>query len=378
MRVLFLITRAHEGGAQEHVLTLMRGLSGRVEMHLGTGERGYLTEGAERLGVPVHIVPDLTTAISPRKDWRAHLQVRELLRSVRPDLIHTHSFKSGALGRIAAKSLGIPSIFTAHGWAFADGVPAGQRVIAVVCETLLARITTRIVTVSEADYRLGLRFHVAASPQMVTVRNGVDPLPASAHRSARAVPRIVMVARFQPPKEQTLLLHALRQLDDPFELEFIGDGPLRDQVQAEAVAMGLGDRVRFAGTCRNVPELLDHADIFVLTSRYEGLPMSILEAMRAGLPVVATDAGGVSEAVAEGETGYLIPRGDCSLLRMRLTELLTNREQRLRMGLKGRQRFEKEFSSRIMIESTRSLYEQISGRTVAAREVFAHSVTESR
>lgn len=359
MRLLFLITRAHEGGAQEHVLTLLRGLSGRFEAILATGEHGYLTERAAELGVPVHVLPDLVTPIHPVKDCRAGLQILQLVRTVKPDVVHTHSFKAGLLGRLAALLTATPSMFTAHGWAFADGVPLAQRMLAVPCEWLVSRVTRHIITVSEADHRLALQYRIARRPKMRTVLNGVDPLAVVAPRNGGRVPRIAMVARFQAPKDQSLLLHALRQVEQPYEVWFVGDGSLRQRVEAEAGTLGMLDRVRFLGTCRNVPELLAEADIFVLASRYEGLPMSILEAMRAGLPVVATDVGGVSEAVQDGVTGFLLPRGDCAQLRDRLATLLADAGLRLELGANARLRFEREFSSRIMVEATRSIYEQI-------------------
>ncbi len=359
MRVLFLITRAHEGGAQEHVLTLIRGLSPDCETILASGEEGYLTERARGLGVAVHIIPHLGVPINPWQDWRATESILDLIRKTRPDVLHTHSFKAGALGRIAARIAGTPSMFTAHGWAFADGVSLARRSIAIPCEWLLARLTHGIITVSEADHRLGQQYGVARQPKMSTVLNGVDPLPPVPERCGLEVPRIVMVGRFESPKDQSLLVRAVRQLERPFELWFVGDGSQRGRVEAETRSLGLQDRVRFFGTCRNVPEILAQAHIFVLTSRYEGLPISILEAMRSGLPVIANDVGGVSEEVDEGVTGFLIPRGDCVSLRDRLAALLDNRELRRSMGVRGRERFEREFSSQVMVATTRSVYERV-------------------
>ncbi len=359
MRVLFLITRAHEGGAQEHVLTLIRGLSPDCETILAAGEKGYLTERAGQLGVAVHVIPNLVVPIHPWKDWRATQSILDLIRKTHPDVLHTHSFKAGALGRIAARIAGTPSMFTAHGWAFADGVSLLRRSIAIPCEWLLARFTHGIITVSEADHRLGQQYGVARQPKMSTVLNGVDPLPPVTERCELEVPRIVMVGRFENPKDQSLLVRAARQLDKPFELWFVGDGSQRARVEAETRSLGLQDQVQFFGTCRNVPEILAQAHIFVLTSRYEGLPISILEAMRAGLPVIANDVGGVSEEVEEGVTGFLVPRGDGARLRDRLAVLLDQRELRQRMGARGRDRFEREFSSQIMVATTRSVYERV-------------------
>ena len=373
MRLLYLITRAHEGGAQAHVLTLIRGLADQFEITLAAGEHGYLTEGASQMGVPVHIIDELVTPISPAKDWRAARRILDLIRRVRPHLVHTHSFKSGMLGRVAARLSGTPAIFTAHGWAFADGVSVARKALAIPSEWLLARVGTGIITVSEADYRLGLRYGIANPSKMIKVLNAVEPLDPVEPRPLQRSPRVVMVARFDEPKEQSLLMRALAPVMQPYELWFVGDGSLRDSVEGEARALGVGSNVRFFGTCRNVPEILSQADIFVLASRYEGLPMSILEAMRAGLPVVATDVGGVHEAVREQVTGFLVSRGDALGLRDRITALLEDPGLRRSMGAAGRVRFENEFSSQVMVQGTRAAYERMipTADPAAARESFA-------
>ena len=207
--------------------------------------------------------------------------------------------------------------------------------------------------------RPALKYRVARPPHMTTVLNGVDPRPRVPARPVSARPRIVMVSRFSPPKDQSLLVQALSHSTQPFELWFIGDGDLRPRVEAECRAAGMESKVRFFGTCRNVPEILEQSDIFVLASRYEGLPMSILEAMRAGLPVIASDVGGVREAVAEGVTGFLVPRGDEAVLRNRVELLLTDAALRSSLGTQGRTRFERDFSSKVMVECTRSVYERV-------------------
>src|SRR5665213_3358176 len=144
MRLLFLITRAHEGGAQEHVLTLMRVPPDNSEFVLATGNHGNLTERAAQLGVPVHIVSDLAQPIAPMKDYRAAKNILQLIRRIKPDLIHTHSFKSGMLGRVAAHFSGTPAMFTAHGWAFADGVSFARKALSVPCERLVSNVTSHI------------------------------------------------------------------------------------------------------------------------------------------------------------------------------------------------------------------------------------------
>ena len=145
-------------------------------------------------------------------------------------------------------------------------------------------------------------------------------------------------------------------MEMPWELDLIGDGPLQLAVEAQARRLGIAERVRFLGLRRDVAERLAQSQLFVLATRWEGFPYTILEAMRAGLPVVASDVGGVREAVVHGETGLLVPRGDEQALRQRLSEMLASVDLRQRLGAAGRRRFEATFTFARMIDKTAAVY----------------------
>jgi glycosyltransferase involved in cell wall biosynthesis len=169
-----------------------------------------------------------------------------------------------------------------------------------------------------------------------------------------------MVARFQEQKDHALLLTALSGLRDrPWQLELIGDGPLQPAVEEQARRLGLDRQVQFLGVRRDVAERLARSQLFVLATRWEGFPYTTLEAMRAGLPVIASDVGGVREAVAHGETGFLVPRGDVEALRRRLSELLAAPELRRRLGAAGRRSFETTFTFERMIDKTAAVYQAV-------------------
>ncbi len=161
-----------------------------------------------------------------------------------------------------------------------------------------------------------------------------------------------------------MLLRAMAPVNLPFQLIFVGDGPTRSHLENEAARLGLADRTEFLGNRRDVAEILSGADIFALPTNWEGFPLSILEAMRSGLPVVASDVGGVAEAVADGETGFLTPSGSIAALRERITSLLTEPALRRRMGAAGRARYERDFTLSGMIEKTRNVYRSVSARPV--------------
>jgi len=359
MKVLFLITRAELGGAQTHVADLLRGLRSEMDVEVGTGERGYLTQTAGQLGIPCHIIADLVQPMRPLQDLRALRNCLRLIRDVRPDIVHTHTSKAGVIGRLAALLAGVPAIFTAHTWCFAEGTSWTWKAIGIPLERLAARCSARILTVSDSNRELALRHRIARPAKFATVYNGIEDCPDRACIGTALVPRIIMVARFSPQKAQGLLLEAIRDIETPFELLFVGDGPDRWALEQRASETGLQDRVRFLGQRLDIPELLASSDIFALATNWEGFPISILEAMRAGLPIVASNVDGVGEAVSDGVTGYLVPAADANVFRNRLVRLLTDANLRRSMGAAGRLRFEKEFTADVMLRKTAAIYREL-------------------
>jgi glycosyltransferase involved in cell wall biosynthesis len=169
-----------------------------------------------------------------------------------------------------------------------------------------------------------------------------------------------MIARFEPQKDHATLLRALGDLKAyAWELDLIGDGPQRQQMELLAQSLGIRERVHFLGQRRDVDRLLTLAQIGVLVSNWEGFPLSILEAMRAGLPMVASDVGGVSEAIEEGATGYVVPQGQPAPLRDRIERLLSDPGLRARLGSAGRQRYEQHFTLDRLVAKTLAVYQDV-------------------
>jgi glycosyltransferase involved in cell wall biosynthesis len=338
------------------VLDLATGLADRFEFALGVGEEGNLTEVASRLGVPAHTVRGLGNAVSPWRDALAFRETVKLIRRLRPDLVVTHSSKAGLVGRAAARRCGVPSVFTAHGWSFVEGVPRARSLVAVPLERLAARWCRRIIVVCDADRRVALRRRIAPVEKLVTVRYGIRDVPERAAPGAGGVPVVAMVARFEPQKDHACLLRALAAVASPWRAVLVGDGPTRPSAEKLARELGIADRVFFLGSRDDVAGILASAHVFALATRWEGLPITILEAMRAGLPVVASDVGGVSDAVVEGETGFLLPRGDVGALALRLGRLIGDPGLRARLGDGGRARYSTGFQVAGMLRDTLALY----------------------
>lgn len=363
LSIAFVITRSDTiGGAHVHVRDLAIALTGigyRVRVFVG-GSGMYVSHLQER-GVEVHCLPSLDRDISPYRDLNAMRELRRGLGLFQPDLVSTHSSKAGWLGRLVARTMGLPVLFTAHGWSFSSGVPQPTRSVYAVAEAIASRISSSIVTVCDYDKRLAERWRVIPPHRACTIHNGVPDISQGQQASpAGAPPRIVMTARFDAPKDHDTLLSALAGVRGvEYGVDLIGDGPGEERAYALAESLGLLPRVRFLGQLADVGPYLAAAHIFVLVSDWEGFPRSILEAMRAGLPVVATKVGGVSEAVTPRETGFLVRRGDAEDLRIQLCRLLASPSLRARMGYAGRRRYEGHFTFERLLADTVSVYQTL-------------------
>jgi glycosyltransferase involved in cell wall biosynthesis len=337
-----VVTLAEAGGAQTYVASLLPGLRERFEVVVAAHGPGPLRDAAGAAGARFVELRHVRRALSPVRDLRGLVELVRLMRAVRPAIVHTSSSKAGVLGRVAAMLTGVPvRIFTVHGWAFsAYAGLAGRAYLAA--DRLAARFTTLTICVAESERAAGLRARTCHPDRTVVVHNGVRlDVPRSRHASSGAggALTILSVGRLRAPKDMLTLVRALGELNPgSFHARIVGDGPERPQLVAEIAQRGLLGRVELLGERADVPELLAEADVFVLSSRSEGLPMSILEAMAAGLPVVASEVGGVGELVVAGETGLLVPPGRPDALAAALRTLLVDASRRERMGAGGRRR----------------------------------------
>ena len=368
------MTRAQPiGGVQVHVRDLAVALlaQGHSPTVITSGS-GPFIEHLKARQIPTIILRHLTHPIRPVRDLSAVRELRAVLRDLRPDLLTVHSSKAGILGRVAGRSLGIPVVLTAHGWSFGPGIPTMQAAVYRQIERLVGPFTTKVIAVSEFDRRLGLEAGIVKEDRLVTVHNGMPDVPPALRADpSRAPVRLVMVARFGPQKDHPTLFRALAGLKHhSWELDLIGDGPHMAQTESLAAELGIGARVHFLGERMDVDRLLARAQVGLLVSNWEGFPLSVLEAMRAGLPVVASSVGGTPESILEGETGFLVPRRGVELLQERLGRLLTDPELRVRLGTHGRAHYEQHFTLGHSVAKTLAVYEEVlaTGKRTSSRK----------
>lgn len=358
MRVLYIITKSDTGGAQTHLSQLsayVERLGGHAAIMAHPGR--WLQEYCEKSGVPFYPNEYLSNSLNPIKDIKAGKVVREAVRAFKPDIVSTHSSKAGVVARLAIRN-SVPTLFTAHGWAFTDGTPILRKVMAIVFEKMAAPFCQRIICVSEKDYHLALRYGIVEAKKLLTIHNGVETDKPRA-TVGDVAQHISFVARLAPPKNPFLLVEALAEVPQ-VTLHFIGGGPDEEALKEKIAQMGISDRVVLHGDVprEEVFELLSTMDASVLVSDYEGLPRSILEAMSAGLPIITSDVGGVRELVDESN-GFIIARGDRAGLVAALTKVATEKGLAQRLGRASRGRIEKEFSLHTMLAKTYGVYEEV-------------------
>ena len=381
-RVLHLITRLIVGGAQENTIASVERVDPeRFESHLWTGPQtgpeGSLLSEARSRGIVVQVLPNLVREISPLKDVSALFQLSRLMRRERFHVVHTHCTKAGVLGRLAAKLAGIPHItHTHHGWSFHDEMRPLLRSLYEGVERMLQPWTSPMVSVSEETTRIGLDARIGRRSDYRLIRSGI-PLQrfhpdARSGRTMRerlglSSAQVVVgsVGRLTPQKNPLDFVKLAAMVRDGFEnvtFIYVGDGPMRAAVEAEARRLGMERTLRILGVRDDVPQLLRAMDVFVLVSLWEGLPRVVPQALASGVPVLAYQTGGIAEAVIEGKNGHLFPRGDLRGMAERLSALVASPSLRREMSRAASEGFDSSFSEDQMITDLECLYDEMLAR----------------
>ena len=359
--IVTFITKGDIGGAQIHVKDITAALQALGNTVLVVvGEDAEFTTMLAELGIPYRVMNHLVREINPAKDVKAYKEIRQLLQEVQPDLVTLHSSKAGILGRLAVYFEKIPSTFTVHGWAFTDGVSAKKQLIYKTIEKIGAWFPTHLIAVSNYDRKIGIDQHVCKPTKIKAVQNGMPDIdPTLIADASREPPQLIMVARFAQQKDHKTLIEALAELKDlQWELNLIGgDGGLLSAAKEAISHYGLEEKIHILGYRNDIDRLMADSQIFVLSSNWEGFPLTIIEAMRASMPVIASDVGGVSEAVIHNETGYVTHSKEEMVSALR--SLITDADKRAAMGKQARANYEQYFTLETQLENTFSLYNEL-------------------
>ena len=379
---MHVIARLNVGGAALHVLQLAREQARRghdvivVAGTLAPGEES-MEYVAEELGVELHRLPALQRELSPRADSAAILALWRILRERRPDVLHTHTAKAGATGRLAAVAAGRARpgavVHTYHGHVLSGYFSRRWERVFRWIERGLALTSGTLIAVSDEVRDDLVGFGVAPARRFVVVPYGFDLPPWSeADDEARRTMRAEIGAgdstfvvgwagRLTAIKRPLDLIRTLRALVDHQAalLVLVGDGEDRPAVEALAAELGVADRCRLVGFQKSIRPWYASFDALLLTSANEGTPVVAIEALAAARPVVATRAGGTGTVVKNGESGYLEGIGDTTALADRLAMLAGDRELRERMGARGAEDVRARFAVGRMADEVEAVYRRL-------------------
>jgi len=382
IKVLRIIARLNVGGPAIHTILLTQALNNeRFESLLVTGqvdntEKDMIYLAREKKVSPL-VIPELGRQISLLKDLIAFWKVYRIIRREKPDIVHTHTAKAGALGRAAAILAGVPvRIHTFHGHIFESYFNRFYIGLFLFIERVLAYFSKYIIVVSQAQKReIRGRYKISGSGKIKVVPLGLELEKFSSIRSRSGKLRkglgisddmiaIGIIGRLVSVKNHRMFLeaakHLLSILGDRFKIKYliVGDGEERAALKAYTKELNLSEDVFFCGWRENMADVYSDLDIVVLTSLNEGTPVALIEALAAGKPVVATDVGGVGDVVEDGVNGYCVVSEDVPAFARRIADLVEDPDKRAAFGARGREMVREKFSKKRLVEDITRLYEE--------------------
>ncbi|MDP8230929.1 MAG: glycosyltransferase family 4 protein [Candidatus Gorgyraea atricola] len=376
MRVCHVITKPELGGAQLSTLNILTNLpTDKYDLSIVTSPKGILaSEIRDIKGVKSHFIPSLVRNINPIADIIAFISIYFIYSINKYAIVHTHSSKAGIIGRWAARFAKVSHIVhTVHGWPFNDYQNPILKNFYISLERLTAKFTTRIICVSEKDLETGLKHRIAPRHKFVVIKYGI-PL-AEVRRSSgngaekrkelgihNSDPIVGMISCLKPQKSPLDYVKACIEIykETPnINFLLIGDGVLKKRCKEILSSTPLNGRFIFAGWRRDIPEILDILDVAVLTSKWEGMSISIIEALCKGKPAVITDVGGARELVREEVNGFLTRPGSPKDIARKALTLLKNKEQLREMSKRAALSIDDSFDLKNMLDAVDRLYRSL-------------------
>ena len=370
-QILYIITKSVWGGAAKYVFDLATNLSDNFEVKVAAGGQGKFYEKIKQIDIPYYQISNFQKSVNPFKDIFAFFEILSLLFQLKPNIIHVNSSKAGGIvgvaGLIYKLLIGkeIKLIFTAHGWAFNEDRSKLQLFLIKLFSKLTCLFYNKIICVSEYDYKIAIENNTAPSYKLITIHNGIDSKNLSFLSREKAQKKLInktspfvigTIAEWTDNKGLIYLLRAIKEIKDKkFDIILIGSGENPDKEKMyNFVKKNNLKNVYLIEFIDNAAYYLKAFDIFVLPSLKEGLPYTILEAMVAEIPIIATNVGGVPEML--DDCGILIPSKNPDLIGKKILYLINNPELAQEMTRKAREKVEKEFSLEEMLLQIKNRY----------------------
>lgn len=374
------VLEATVGGTRRHLVSLVEGLDkSRFQVEIaaprirqGTIDDTSFTDEIKALGVRIHTV-DMRRSIQPLADLRALWVLTNIIRREKYDIVHVHSSKAGFLGRIAARLNRVPVVYTPNGFYFLSNMPPAKIKIYLLLERLAGRLTDCLVAVSDSEREQAVNHSLISPAKILVIPNAIDahhfrpdPVIGRQLRIELGIPDDAMVvgtvARFIDQKDPITFIRAARLIADRMpDVRFLwcGEGPMRQEIEQLAAELELTSVTHFLGYRKDIANIMNVFDLFVLTSIFEGLPYTILEAMAVGLPLVVTDVVGNRDVVVDGQNGLVVVPRSPEEVANAVSKLFQNREKRLLMGQASYYLVTKHYRIQDMVSNIEEVYEDL-------------------
>ncbi|PIE51751.1 hypothetical protein CSA37_07045 [Candidatus Fermentibacteria bacterium] len=374
--ILHIITKMAVGGAQMNTLISCReitkmGYPSSVLTGPEISPEGTFSDLSEKYGIPVYTAPHLIRKLSPYHDIRAYFEIKKIIDEHKFSIVHTHGSKAKFLGRLAATAAKTPVkiVQTVHGWSFFDTMPPLQKAFYAALERIGYKLADSNIVVSPHDILKGVNWGIGKPEDYQLIRSGVEFESFLAKRGTGSesrkmlnldqnIPIVGTVIRLAPQKHPEAIVDVALKVSKQFPdvmFVIVGDGPLKGYMHNYIKEKGLENNFLLLGSRKDVSDILPAFDAFLLTSRSEGLPRAMLEALAVGIPVVATDVGGIAELVNGHKNGFLCAHGDINCLSNGLIKLIESPETGKKL-LASVDRDLKPFSAKIMVDELFQLY----------------------
>lgn len=371
LRILYVITKANWGGAQRYVYDLaVAAKAAGHTVRVVSGPEGVLTRKLAEAAIETISLPSLSRDVSLGSEWRVFTELRAQIQEFEPDIVHGNSSKAGGLAALAARTTGSAhSIFTAHGWAFNEARPLWQRLLIWLAHYATVLLADRTICNSKATLH-DARHMPLVRERLVVIHNGIGAIDFHTRGDARErlAPTLSLpfwigtIAELHPTKQISVLIRAFKDIAAKHldtALVLIGDGQERERLERYVKRLDLEQRVVFCGHVDEAARYLPALDLFVLPSHTESLGYVVIEAGRAGVPVVASRVGGIPEIIDSGVSGALVRPGSYHLLATTLETLIKDPALRSRYATNLKARVEDKFSLERMTQKTIALYHSL-------------------
>ena len=373
--ILYIITKYVWGGAAKYVFDLSTNLSDEYIITVAAGGHGKFAQRIKRAQIPYFKINNFQRNINPFKDFFAFFEILGLLFQIKPDIIHVNSSKAGGVVGLAGWVYKILSgkqirlIFTAHGWAFNEDRPKLQIKLIIFLSKLTALFYDKIICVSEYDQKTALRNKICKKNKLTVIHNGIDIEKISFLSKEKSQKKLIgkvspfvigTIAEWTKNKGLVYLLKAIKNIKDQ-EIDVIligsGENPDKEELQNFVEKNNLKN-INLIEFIDNAASYLKAFDIFILPSLKEGLPYTILEAMTAQIPIIATDVGGIPEIIKNNVNGILIKPKNQKLIKEKILYLINNSEISKDLSQKAKIEANKKFTLKRMIQETRKVYKK--------------------